>query len=257
MAATELREKLGAVAPAESISWLNVLIYSDPGVGKTHLLGTAEDHPSTGPLLVLDIDGGISTLRKRPDVDVIQVRSLGQLAKVWRDLFNAIPSNGKRFPYGTIGIDTLTELQSLDLQKIMVEFAKTNDKIDKDIPDQRGYGKSLSHMREIIRMFRDLPCNVIFNCHAINERDDNMKLLHYPKLTGQLKVVAPGFLDIVGYYRAEAGTDGVKRFMQFQATNTVIAKDRTGAFDAVEIDPTIPSLWQKLQLTNEGETSNE
>ena len=42
--------------------------------------------------------------------------------------------------------------------------------------------------------------------------------------------------------------------MQFQKTETAIAKDRTGAFDAVEVDPTIPILWDKLQTTNEGES---
>lgn len=226
------------------------MVYGDVGVGKTYLLGTAQDHKLTSPLLVIDIDGGVQTLRKRKDIDVIQVRSLGQLVGAYKDLFNAIPSDGKKFPYGTVGIDTFGELQSLDLFQIMRAFAKVNDKIDEDVPDQRGYGKSLAHMRNIIRSFRDLPCNVIFNCHAQSERDNNMKLIVYPKLTGQLKIVAPGFLDCVGYYRAEADADGIKRYLQFQKTDTVVAKDRTGAFDAVEIDPTIPMLWDKLQATN-------
>lgn len=253
-----LREKLGAQSPAESITWLNMLIYGEPGVGKTYFVGTAQDHKATSPLLVIDIDGGISTLRKRHDIDVIQVRSVKQLIDVYRDLKNAIPSDGKKFPYGTVAIDTYGELQSLDLTEIMVYASKTNDKIDKDVPDQRGYGKSLSHMREILRLFRDLPCNTIFTAHSRSDRDNNMKLLTYPNLVGQLRVVAPGFLDIVGHYRAEAdGVDAdgkplIKRLMQFAKTDTTIAKDRTGAFEPVEVNPTIPSLWDKLQLTNEG-----
>jgi phage nucleotide-binding protein len=245
---------LGAKPPAESIHWLNMMQYGEPGVGKTHLLGTAQDHKLTAPLCILDIDGGIATLRNRKDIDVVQVRSVKQLVDAYKMLFNSIPSDGKKFPYGTIGIDTLSELQSLDLSEVMKLFARTNDKIDPDIPDMRGYGKSGSHMREIVRAFRDLPCNTIFNCHSSTDRDNNMRLLTFPKLTGKLKVEIPGFLDIVGYYRVENnGDDGVMRVMQFQKTETTIAKDRTSAFDPVEVNPTIPGLWDKLQDTNETE----
>lgn len=226
------------------------MFYSEPGVGKTHLAGTAADHELTSPVLIFDIDGGVQTLRRRPEIDVVPVRSVKQLIDAYNDLYTAIPSDGSRFPYGTVAIDTLTELQSLDLGQIMKALAKINDKLDEDVPDQRGYGKSLAHMRMVIRAFRDLPCNVIFNCHAQEERDNNMRLKVFPKLTGQLKVVAPGFLDIVGYYRSEGSADGITRYMQFQKTETAIAKDRTGAFDPVEVDPTIPLLWDKLQLSN-------
>lgn len=231
-----------------------MLLYGESGVGKTHLLGTAEDHPDTGPLLILDIDGGVSTLRKRRTVDVIQVRSVKQLVDVYQDLLREVPTDKKgKFPYGTIGIDTFSELQSLDLAQIMRTMAGMNDKLDPDIPDQRGYGKSLAHMRDVVRKYRDLPCNVIFTCHSQTDRDNNMRLMTFPKLTGQMRVVAPGFVDIVGYYRAEGNGDDVTRYLQFQKTETTIAKDRTGAFDTVEVNPTIPSLWEKLQSTNEGE----
>lgn len=226
------------------------MVYGEPGVGKTYLAGTAEDHKSTAPLLVIDIDGGITTLRHRPSVDVMQVRSFNDLVSTYRTLYDAVPTDGKRFPYGTIVVDTLSELQQLDLTEVMTGFARINDKLDADIPDQRGYGKSGSHMRKIVRAFRDLPCNVIFNCHSASERDNNMRLIHAPKLVGKLKIDIPGFLDIVGYYRAEANGEGVDRLMQFQKTETIIAKDRTGAFDPVEVNPTIPSLWDKLQSSN-------
>lgn len=252
MSVTALREALGVKSPSQSIHWLNMMIYSEPGVGKTHLIGTAQDHKLTSPVLVFDIDGGVTTLRNRPEIDVIQVRSLKQLITGYRNLFNAVPSDGKKFPYGTIAIDTFSELQSLDLSMIMKEFAKINDKIDPDIPDMRGYGKSGAHMREIIRAFRDLPCNLIISCHSETDRDNNMKLINKIKLTGKLKVDIPGFLDIVGFYRAETNGDELTRYLQFQGTETVVAKDRTGVFDPVEVNPTIPMLWEKLQESNKG-----
>lgn len=227
-----------------------MLIYGEPGVGKTHLIGTAQDHKATAPVMIIDIDGGISTLRRRKDIDVVQVRSVGQLVQAYRTLYNAIPSDGKKFPYGTVAIDTLSELQSLDLAEVMSAFAKVNDKIDPDVPDMRGYGKSSAHMREIVRCFRDLPCNTIFAAHSETDRDNNMRLINKIKLVGKLRVDVPGFLDIVGYYFTETEGDELVRKLQFVKTETTMAKDRTGAFDALEVNPTIPSLWDKLQLTN-------
>lgn len=248
-----LREKLGVKPPAESISWLNLMIYGEPGVGKTHLIGTAQDHKMTSPVLVLDIDGGITTLRKRQDIDVKQIRSGNDLVKAYRDLLDAVPSDGKRFPYGTVAIDTFSELQQLDLLEIMAQFARSNDRIDKDIPDMRGYGKSAVHMRDFIRAFRDLPCNLIVTCHSETDRDNNMRMINKIKLVGKLRVDIPGFLDVVGYYFTEKDGDTLNRYLQLQNTETTIAKDRTGAFEAIEANPTIPSLWDKLQLTNKGE----
>jgi hypothetical protein len=215
------------------------------------MIGTAQDHKDTAPVLILDIEGGVSTLRHRKDIDVVQVRSVKQLIQAYRMLYNAVPSDPKKkFPYGTVGFDTINELQSLDLSEIMQGFSKINDKIDPDIPDMRGYGKSLSHMREIVRCFRDLPCNTIFTAHSETDRDNNMKLINKLKLTGKLRTEVPGFLDIVGYYFSEMEGDVLVRKLQFMKTETTMAKDRTGAFDALEINPTIPSLWDKLQLTN-------
>jgi phage nucleotide-binding protein len=228
-----------------------MMVHGEPGVGKTHLIGTAQDHPLTSPLLVIDIDGGISTLRHRKDIDVIQVRSVRQLVDAYKTLYNAIPSDPKKkFPYGTVAIDTFSELQQLDLSEIMTAFSKINDKIDPDVPDMRGYGKSGSHMRELLRSFRDLPCNTIFAAHTEQDRDNNMRLINKIKLVGKLKIDVPGFLDIVGFLFTEMEGDELIRKLQFMKTETTMAKDRTGAFDPIEVNPTIPSLWDKLQATN-------
>lgn len=227
---------------------MNLLIYGEPGVGKTHFLGTAQDHKDTSPLLILDVDGGVSTLRKRPDVDVVQVRSYNELVSQYRTLFDAV-SEGK-LPYKTIGIDSLSEFAKLDIGEISKTFAAQNDKLDPDIPDMRAYGKSGNHIRRIVRAFRDLPCNVIFTCHTQNDRDNFNRLIYRPQLPGKLQVDIPGFLDIVGWLRSEVTDEGVTRYLQTQKTEVTIAKDRTNALDAVEMNPTIPQMWDKLTASN-------
>lgn len=224
------------------------MVYGEPGSGKTHLLGTAQDHKDTSPLLILDIDGGVQTLRKRKDIDVIQIRTYDQLVNTYREIYASI-KNGK-LDWGTIGLDTLSELAKVDIGTISKDFADVNPKLDEDVPDMRAYYKSGNHIRKIVRAFRDLPCNTIFNCHTGTDKDNFNRTITFPQLAGKLRVDIPGFLDIVGWLRVEM-EDGVPhRYLQVVKTETTIAKDRTNALDDVEKDPTIPILWEKLKQSN-------
>ena len=86
MAATAKKEnpfigELDIVHPAEAVPYLNMLIYGNPGVGKTTLLGTAQDHPETTPMLLIDVEAGVTTLRKRKDIDVITARSIQDIVE--------------------------------------------------------------------------------------------------------------------------------------------------------------------------------
>src|SRR5262245_59713436 len=74
------------ITTPDAIEFLNFLVYGEPGVGKTRLIGSAQLHTLTKPLLRLDVEGGTVTLRKQKDIDVIQVRSIQQIVDVHNDL---------------------------------------------------------------------------------------------------------------------------------------------------------------------------
>ena len=243
--APSIRERLGVKPPALISKYLNGMIFGEFGVGKTHLLGTAEDHPETSPLLILDIDGGVSTLRKRK-VDVVPIRSIEEFNEKYQELYNSI-EDGEMF-YKTIGVDTLTEFQSLDISDIMRERYNENPRLDKDVPDQYGWNKSGAHIRTMVRALRDLPCNTIFTCHLAEVENALKQKEYYPLLPGKMRKTIPGFLDFVGYMKSEIGEDDeVVRSIQFLKTDKVAAKQRDCGFADMEINPTIPILWDKLQ----------
>ena len=58
---------------------MNILIYGDPGSGKTHLAGTAQDVPEMADVHVFNIDGGIMTLASRGDIHATNIRSVDEL----------------------------------------------------------------------------------------------------------------------------------------------------------------------------------
>lgn len=230
----------------DQIQWLNVLLYGFAGSGKTWLGGTAQDHDMTSPMLVLDVEGGTTTLRNKPTIDVIQVRSPEHVKQIHDELREN--NNGY---YKTVMIDSLTELQKLDMRTIMIEAHSKNPNQDVDVPSQREWGKSNEHIRRIVRAFRDLEMNTIFTALMVDYKDDRTgQVTFYPSVPGKLKAEVPGFLDIVGYLYTAVEEEEITRIIQFAQTQKIIAKDRTSSLGDRMVNPTIPDMWNLIHNSN-------
>lgn len=246
----ELRRKLSVVAPSEDVDWLNFLIYGEPGAGKTHLLGTADDDERTRPVLVFDVEGGTATIRKRQNVDIKRVRTMKELEQAYNDLYHSIKrdENGKEYLYyKTVAIDSLSELTDVDMRYIMKEaYGRNPDKVDVDVPSQREWGKARAHMRTIVRVFRDLPANVIFTSQVATLQDEGQPVKYFPGFAGKLRTELPGFCDVVGYLYPENEQGEIQRYLQVQGTRRVVAKDRTSALGNVMKNATIPEMFSLI-----------
>lgn len=247
----ELRESLQVKPPSDVVDWLNILIYGEPGAGKTWLAGTAEDDPRTSPVLFLDIEGGVTTIRHRGKIDVPpNVKTIKEVEELYNKLFHSIGKDGTMY-YKTIVIDSLSELTDVDMRSIMKDaYAKNPDKVDKDVPSQREWGKARSHMRSIVRAFRDLPCNVIFTASIATLQEEGQPTKYFPGFAGKLRTELPGFMDVVGYLYAENDQGVITRKLQLQASRRVVAKDRTSALGGVIENPTIPQMWEAIHSKN-------
>lgn len=249
-AITPLSQKIGAVAAnqIQSVEFLNMLVFGDPGVGKTTLLGTAQDHELTRPYLHIDVEGGTKVFQHRDDIDVVEVRSMRKLVELQNALYRE-----NELSYRTIGIDNLSELQSLDISVIMEEAyntARDPSKVDKDVPSQREWGKTRNHMRAIVRSFRDLPCHTILTCHVDELIKEGEPSRMAPALSGRARREIPGFMDVVGYLYLP-GTSQDRR-LQFAQSRRVAAKTRIAALGDFVDHPTIPLLWEKILTAQEG-----
>lgn len=241
--------------PEQSIDWFNLLLFGDPGVGKTHLLGTAADDSRTSPVLILDVDGGITTVRNK-QVEVVQIRTMKQLQDVANNLYNHNDDY-----YKTVCIDTGTELQKLDMAYVMSEAkrkASNPDKIEEYVPSPREWGISGERMRLIVRTFRDLPMNFIMTAHLNEAQLDTGGSKAYPSIPGKLRNELAGFFDIEGYYKTVSKKDGDKvtitRELQTLGTDKVQAKDRFTALGDLMINPTIPMIYEAIINSNDNDT---
>lgn len=167
----------------------------------------------------------------------------------YRKLYNSIDEETNSLYYKTVIIDSLTELQKLDMVTIMKEVVAARPQQDPDTPSQREWGKSAEHMRKIIRAYRDLPCNLIATALAASVTDQTSNVTSlFPSLPGKLRTEVPGFFDVVGLLRVDIVNDNPVRLLQTAKSARVIAKDRTGALEPVEESPSIPLLWEKIHV---------
>jgi hypothetical protein len=191
-------------------------------------------------MLFLDVEGGVVTLRKRRNLDVVQVRSIDQIVKIHRALYDD-PGY-----YKTVAIDSLTELQKLDMREIMRSAAAMNPNQDEDVPSVREWGKNQERIRRIVRAYRDLPMNTLFTAHTVIDKDANNKTVYAPNVPGKLRAELPGFLDIVGFMYTMVEDGVTTRRLQFAKTSNVQAKDRTAELGDFLDNTSIPAMWQLI-----------
>ena len=88
---------------------MNILIYGDPGAGKTYLAGTAQDVPNMADVHVFNVDGGIMTLASRGDIRATDIHSVDDLEQ---ELFKIANKDPKYANPTTETIDNKTELKT-------------------------------------------------------------------------------------------------------------------------------------------------
>ena len=222
------------------------LFFGPAGGGKTTLLGTAEDDPRTSPMLLLDYEGGLTSLVGR-DIDVVRIRS-------WQDyneVYTLLASDGHQ--YKSVGLDSISETHIFSLLKLLDEPGR---KGDPNLLAQGDYGKALVQMRRLIREFRDLPLHLFATALAKDDVDPRIGAIRKPSLVGSFADEAPGLFDLVGYLNIgdvtnEAGEVSTERILILQNYPSIRAKVRSpwGTFAPDEIvSPTITSVLDALNF---------
>lgn len=222
---------------SEVEQYLKLLVYGDPGVGKTTLAGTADGHPNMGPVLVANIEGGVLSIA---DTDCDTTEQLRTTAEV-EELFWALANKGDGFDkYRTLVVDSATELQTIDLEGIVAESLKKKKQADRD-PDDiylEDYGKSTARLKRIFRHMKDLPMHVVVTALCKREMPQNAHKMTNPQprqvgpsLTSKLATSLMGYMDCVWYYYGTTNEEGeTVRNLLTQREGPYMAKTRGQSF---------------------------
>lgn len=215
----------------------NMLIFGDPGVGKTHLAGSADAVPAMRKVLYMDVESGSATLKSAwPDVELLELPHPDSSKSAWGqfiDVYHELKAGSH--DYRTVVIDTVSELNDHCIDFTAAEARERKPDSFDDVLEIRDWNKVASRMIRMIRLFRDLPMCTIFIAHMKEEKDPKtMKLTKGPLLNGQLFRKVPAVPDIVMYMWVEEVQDkGNRRLLLTQKTSTCIAKARGVTMPAV------------------------
>lgn len=209
----------------------------------TTLAGSADAVPEMRKVLVLDIEGGLLSLKERyPDVDNIRIKSWADLQAVYDELYTG--THG----YRTIILDSLTEAQKMSMDTVMRKLVEMHEERDADVPGIREWNINIEQTRKFVRALRDLPVTTIFT--ALAKQDKNPKTgvtKTKPSLSGKVADEVAGFLDIVSYLYTKEVDGEQRRMLLCGSTQDHIAKDRTGKLEQVIWDPDMNTIWNAIK----------
>lgn len=189
----------------------NVLLYGDPGSGKTTLAATSQESEHMKNVLFLNIEGGLLSVSYRGDVRAVDIESTDEVEEAFWKI------RDKKPPFETIQtvvIDSGTELQTKNLEEIVTDAMSKNrtSRSGKErAPDdiwQEDYGRSTARLKRIFRQFKDLPVNVIITAlakYVYPKVADAAKLVEtdplvvMPSFTQKLGESVMGYVDFVWY----------------------------------------------------------
>ena len=233
--------------PIEKVSsktpYVNMLIYGESGSGKTRLSGSADDVPEMRRVLFIDVEGGTLTLRDTyPDIETVRVRNWQQMQAVYDALFSG------QHDFTTVVVDSLTEVQKMSMDTVMLKLIEQNEERDADVPGIREWNINIEQTRKFVRAFRDLPMHTIFT--SLVQTDKNARtgaLKRKPSLSGKVKDEVAGFLDVVVYLYLKEINQENRRVLLCGQTEDTVAKDRSNTLPQIVENPTMSSIWSFLQ----------
>jgi len=213
---------------------ISVLVYSDPGIGKTTLASTLPEEET----LIINTEAGLGPLLGTEHVLLNLKDDLSQLEELYQYL------RTEKHPFKYVVIDNISELEQWMVNTLVKGRGK-------DLPEIKEHGDVSYKMKEYLHLFRDLTyqnINVVFNAWQMNlDLKNSMGEIvtkAFPKLYKRLAPDICGIVDIVGHLEMYQKTG--ERYIRLEPTKDILAKSQFKGLDKFEVAD-LQSLFKKVR----------
>lgn len=204
---------------------LAMLVYGQPGIGKTTLACSAPD-----PVL-FDCDGGVTRINGAHMVPTLQVEK-------WEDIDAALKEIEGSQDYHTIVIDTCGKLLAF-----MEDYIKRTD-TKRTMSDRsggltlKGYGARKQMFIAFINRVRLTGRSLVFVAHEQEQKRGEDTVLR-PEIGGSSVNDLIKELDLVGYMEASGDGEAMVRTISFNPSNRYYAKNTCNLPAVIKLPVTV------------------
>lgn len=223
---------------------ISIIIYGNPGVGKTTLATTLPPDET----IIINAEAGLGPLLGKGHVvfNVNETVHDNEFEKVVDDFYKQLRTT--THPFKNVIIDNLSEIEN----QLVLHITKRHGK---EAPALREYGDASFKMKQWVHQFRDLVfqgINVVFNAWEfpmdLRNVEGSIITLVVPKVAKSIVPMVCGCVDIVGHLEVHEKTG--KRWIRLRPNDQFLCKSQFkgvgGQQDQSGELPDLPMLLTKV-----------
>lgn len=240
----------------------NMMLYGEPGEGKTPLLGSVVDVPIMMPALLIDCDSGTLSIKEREALDTMHLPQMAIEREVsaWtclEQIYGWLLTGEHN--YKTIMLDGGTDIQRFcELECIAYGILhKTSDKShDEELAELADYRRIQERMKRMYMRFRDMrtksgnKINFIATAHEAKQKEElTGTMVIQPMFMGRGSPLISSLFDIIA--RMSTGPSAIDQRKAVKRLVTAVeqkARGRSRIKDLGQVieEPTMAKIAEKI-----------
>lgn len=241
----------------------NMMVYSEPGEGKTPLLASVVEVPEMMPALLIDCDNGTLSARFSKGLSTIHIAQMARERDIspWKcveEIYGWLLFG--RHEFKTCFLDGGTDLQrfcELDCITHGIKFKSSGNEHDPELAELADYRRIQERMKRVYIRFRDITTkdgrrlNFVATAHESKGMDPKTsKPVIQPMFIGKLAPMAMSAFDIVARLTTEEREEKgkkvqVKRLVPCLEGNAR-GRDRSFALGEVMEAPSMKKIYERI-----------
>lgn len=235
-----------AVPASATVESINMVLYGDPGSGKTVFAGSGRENGKHDLIVAIE-QGTKSAAQMGSQASVIEAKDWDTLVAV----VDAIIDEPDRYEW--VIIDSLTKMQDIIWQEILANATRRSPDRSQYKKELQEYGEAQERLKEIVRRLNESSANIIYTAMADLAEDEDANEYRLPAIHGGKGAMAwwvCGEVDVVCYLSIIHRDKRAIRSFQFNKTRNVLAKDRMNLFEKAQGNLTLEKYTEAVLALN-------